>query len=180
MLIIVSSMNTFQVWILILILCIHRRHSEYCTLYKQHLHILSSTACMSGNYDILHSLLSNSVIILAWVTEGVLIRYSFWEFLLWPGRTLKCAYRAQTTGHCGQECRSHCSKWADVNVVLVTSLFPWLAFQLLPTMLQLFWASEVQVRGRYILMLVLSLHMKHDKWMCSSTGIMQILSTFRT
>ena len=118
----------------------------------------------------------------AWVTEGVLIRYSFWEFLLWPGRTLKCAYRAQTTGtgHCGQECRSHCSKWADVNVVLVTSLFPWLAFQLLPTMLQLFWASEAQVRGGYILMLVLSLHMKQDKWMCSSTGIMQILSTFRT
>ena len=37
-------------------------------------------------------------------------------------------------------------------------------------MLQLFWASEAQVRGGYILMLVLSLHMKHDKWMCSSTG----------
>ena len=65
-------------------------------------------------------------------------------------------------------------------MVLVTSLFPWLAFQLLPTMLQLFWASEAQVRGGYILMLVLSLHMEQDKWMCSSTGIMQILSTFRT
>ena len=148
--------------LLILILCIHKRHSElYCRLYNIFKYYQTLLACLE---TMIHSTLCCplqwSYWLEAWVTEGVLIRYSFWEFLLWPGRTLKCAYRAQTTGtgHWGQECRSHCSKWADVNVVLVTSLFPCTAFQLLPTMLQLFWASEAQVRGGYIPMLVVSFY----------------------